>query len=162
MLRKYTYIVIAAVLIVIQTNAQNRSIGSGANRPSGSEMNSDSDSESSSRNNKAQVKPKIPSIIKTWQVSQQGTLIEKTELDTALTFYHNYLPIYKKSISNTFTGNNGGASISNDFFQRKPNSDFYFVRSFDAYWLTPSQINYFNTAKAQKAKHGSMFSSHKT
>jgi len=145
MLRKFTYIVIAAVLIVIQTNAQNRSIGSGTNRQSGSEMNSDSDSESSSKKNKTQAKPKIPSFIKTWQVRQQGTLIEKTELDTALTFYHVYQPIYKKSISSTFTGNNGGASISNDFFQRQYNSDFYFARSFDAYWLTPSQINYFNT-----------------
>jgi len=145
MLRKFIYIVITAVLIVIQTSAQTRSLGSGTSRQSGSEMNSDSDSESSSKMNKTQAKPKIPSFIKTWQVRQQGTLIEKTELDTTLTFYHVFQPIYQKSISNTFTGNNGGASISNDFFQRKYNSDFYFVRSFDSYWLTPSQINYFNT-----------------
>jgi len=108
-------------------------------------MSSDSDSESSAKNNKVPAKTKVPSVIKSWKVYEQGTRIEKTELDTALTFYHVYQPIYQKSISNTFTGNNGGASISNDFFQRKYNSDFYFARSFDAYWLTPSQINYLNT-----------------
>ncbi len=145
MLKKYIYIVIAAVLIVFQSNAQIRQGGSGTNRQSGSERSSDSEGESASRKNKVPAKPKIPSIIKTWEVSEQGTRIEKTELDTALTFYHVYQPIYQKSISNTFTGNNGGAYISNDFFQRRYNSDFYFARSFDAYWLTPSQINYFNT-----------------
>jgi len=45
------------------------------------------------------------------------------------------MPFNKKSISNTFTGNNGGAYISNDFFNRQPN----------AYWLAPSQIQYLNT-----------------
>ena len=145
MFKKYIYIVIAAVLIVFQSNAQIRQGGSGANRQNGSERSSDSDSESASRKNKVPAKPKIPSHIKTWEVHEQGTRIEKTELDTTLTFYHVYQPIYQKSISNTFTGNNGGAYISNDFFKRKYNSDFYFARSFDAYWLTPSQINYFNT-----------------
>jgi len=143
MFKKYIYIVTVTVLIAFQSTAQIRPGGSNTNRQSGSEQSSDS--ESSAKKNKAPVKPKIPSFIKTWQVSEQGTLIEKTELDTVLTFYHVYQPIYQKSISSTFTGNNGGASISNDFFQRKPNSDFYFARSFDGYWLAPSQINYFNT-----------------
>jgi len=145
MFKKYIYIVIAATLIVIQSNAQIRPGGSGTNRQNGSDMSSDSDSETTSKKNKAPEKRKIPSIIKTWEVLEHGTQVKKLELDTALTFYHVYQPIYKKSISNTFTGNNGGAYISNDFFQRKYISDFYFARSFDAYWLTPSQINYFNT-----------------
>lgn len=145
MFKKYIYIVIAAILIVIQSNAQIRPGGSGTNRQNGSDMSSNSDSQSTSKKNKAPQKRKIPSIIKTWEVLEHGTQLKKLELDTALTFYHVYQPIYKKSISNTFTGNNGGASISNDFFQRKYNSDFYFARSFDAYWITPSQINYFNT-----------------
>jgi hypothetical protein len=143
MFKKYIYIVIAAVLIVSQSNAQIGQGGSNNNQQSGSGRGSDS--ESSSGKSKLPTKPKIPSHIKTWQVQEQGTLIEKTELDTTLTFYHVYQPIYRESISNTFTGNNGGAYVSNDFFQRKYNSDFYFARSFDAYWLTPSQINYFNT-----------------
>jgi len=143
MFKKYIYIVIAAILVFSQSYAQIGQGGSNSNQQSGADRGSDS--ESSSAKKKVPAKPKIPSHIKTWQVQQQGTLIEKAELDTALTFYHVYQPIFQKSISNTFTGNNGGAYISNDFFQRKYNSDFYFARSFDAYWLTPSQINYFNT-----------------
>jgi hypothetical protein len=143
MFKKYIYIVSVAVLIAFQSNAQIRSGGSNTNSQNGSEQGSDP--ESPSKKNKAPVKPKIPSHIKIWHVQEQGALIEKAELDTALTFYHVYQPINQKSISNTFTGNNGGAYISNDFFQRKYNSDFYFAHSFDAYWLTPSQINYFNT-----------------
>jgi len=143
MFKKYIYIVIAAILVFSQSYAQIGQGGSNSNQQSGTDRGSDS--ESSSAKKKVPAKSKIPSHIKTWQVQQQGTLIEKAELDTALTFYHVYQPIFQKSISNTFTGNNGGAYISNDFFQRKYNSDFYFARSFDAYWLTPSQINYFNT-----------------
>lgn len=144
MLRKYIYIIIAIVLLVGQANAQFKK-SSGSNRQRSSEMNSESGPEDPSKKKKTPEKPKIPSHIKTWKVGEQGSLITKNELDTTLAFYHVYQPIYQKSISNTFVGNNGGAYISNDFFSRTYNSDFYFVRSYNAYWLTPSQINYFNT-----------------
>lgn len=144
MLKRYIYIIIAVVLLVNQSQAQSRQ-GLGTNRQNSSGMNPGSDSEISSKKNKAPEKPKIPSHIKTWEVSKIGSVVKSTELDTTLTFYHVYQPISQKSISNTFTGNNGGAYISNDFFNRTYNSDFYFARSFDAYWLTPSQIRYFNT-----------------
>jgi hypothetical protein len=145
MLKKYIYIIIAAVLLVSQANAQIRQGASNMNRQNNSGVKSGSDSETSSKRNKTPEKPKVPSHIKTWEIHEQGALIEKKDLDTTLTFFHVYQPIYQKSISNTFTGNNGGAYISNDFFNRTSSSDFYFTRSFDAYWLTPSQIRYFNT-----------------
>lgn len=145
MFKKYIYIIIAAVLLVSQVDAQVRQGVSNMNRQNSSGANSGSDSETSSKRNKTPQKPKVPSHIKTWEIHDQGSLIEKNDLDTTLTFYHVYQPIYQKSISNTFTGNNGGAYISNDFFNRTYSSDFYFTRSFDAYWLTPSQIRYFNT-----------------
>ncbi len=90
-------------------------------------------------------KKNVPSIIRTWKLTNYGANIEKTELDTALNFFHVYNPIFKRSISNTFTGNLGGAYLSNDFFSRKPQSDFYFYQSFDAYSLLPLEIQYFNT-----------------
>lgn len=145
MFRKYSYIVSALLLIVFQTNAQIRPGGSGTSRQQGSEMNTGEESGTPSKEGAEKEKPKIPSVIKTWKIKDQGTSIRETELDTSLTFYHNYLPFNKNSISSTFTGNNGGAYLSNDFFKRQPNSDFYFTRAFDAYGLTPSQINYFNT-----------------
>jgi hypothetical protein len=147
MFRKHHYIVLALILIVFQANAQIRPMGSGASRQGGSmsegQENTDEEQVSGKKDNKN--KPKIPSVIKVWDLLNHGSLIKPTELDTTLWFYHNYLPFNKKSISNTFTGNNGGAYISNDFFKRTPNSDFYFARSFDAYFLTPSQLSYYNT-----------------
>ncbi|MBA4411476.1 MAG: hypothetical protein C0397_18910 [Odoribacter sp.] len=147
MFKKYNYIVIAALLIVFQANAQIRPTGSGNSRQIGSRNSNSENSEnpSDTESTDKKEKKKIPSVIKVWQVDDQGSLIRPAELDTTLWFYHNYLPFNQVSISNTFTGNNGGAYISNDFFKRTSNSDFYFARSFDAYWLNPSQIRYYNT-----------------
>lgn len=147
MFRKCIYIVLAVLLIAFQANAQIRPGGSGNDRQMGGQNSRNGESEDSEGKENADQdkKKKIPSVIKVWQVEDQGSLIKPTELDTALWFYHNYLPYNQVSISSTSTGNNGGAYLSNDFFKRTPNSDFYFARTFDAYLLNPSQIRYFNT-----------------
>lgn len=145
MFRKYSYIVSALLLIVFQANAQIRPGRSGTSRQQDAELNTGEEAGKPSKEGEEKEKPKIPSLIRTWEIKDLGTRILKTELDTTLTFYHNYLPFNQNSISSTFTGNNGGAYLSNDFFKRQPNSDFYFTRAFDAYCLTPSQISYFNT-----------------
>jgi len=147
MFRKYVYIVIASLLFVSQVDGQIRQGGNSTNSQMGSQMNRSSDSENPQKGDadKKVKKPKIPSVIKTWSVSEQGSVLRPSELDTTLSFYQNYVPFNLTSISNTSTGNNGGAYISNDFFKRNYNSDFYFTHSFDAYFLTPSQIQYFNT-----------------
>lgn len=88
---------------------------------------------------------KIPSIIRTWKLTGFGARMEETELDTSLNFYQVYDPVFQRSISNTFTGNLGGAYLSNDYFSRDPNSDFYFFRSYDVYARSPESIRYFNT-----------------
>lgn len=147
MLKKYIYIVLAVLLIATQTNAQLRPTGSGSSRQTGSqnETGENPKNPTGDEAGEKKEKKKVPSIIKTWQVADHGSVIRPTELDTTLWFYHNYHPFNQKSISTNFTGNNGGAYISNDFFKRSSNSDFYFARSFDAYWLMPSQLKYFNT-----------------
>lgn len=139
MFRKYIYIIVAALLLVGQANAQFRpeSLSRGQNQRTGKPSKEDA--------KKAKAKPKIPSIIKVWQLKDQGSRMSLSELDTTLTFYHVYQPFEQLSITNTFTGNNGGAYQTNDFFKRTYNSDFYFSRSFDAYWLMPANIQYFNT-----------------
>jgi hypothetical protein len=147
MLKKYFYIVIAALLIGIQANAQFNTRNSNSNSSQQGQNNSEEEQDgiSKTKPEDKKGKPKVPSAIRTWSVLDQGSLVKPTDLDTTLAFYHNYIPFNKNSISNTFTGNNGGAYLSNDFFRRKFNSDFYFTRSFDAYWLTPTQIQYLNT-----------------
>lgn len=150
MFRKFTYIVIAAFLFVFQANAQFRPDLNSAGSPIGSPMNNNpgqpnQQNQGNPGEQQQPEKPKIPSVIKTWALDDQGALIRPSELDTALSFYQNYLPFNQVSISSTFVGNNGGAYESNDFFKRTFNSDFYLTRSFDAYFMTPGQIQYFNT-----------------
>ena len=150
MFRKYIYIVIAAFMVILQANAQLRPGGSSLNRQRNSSQtsrgtDSEGTGEEEQKKDQEKDKKKIPSRIKTWSLQDLGSTIKTTELDTTLWFYHNYLPFNQLSISNTFTGNNGGAYLSNDFFKRTSISDFYFARSFDAYLLSPSEISYFNT-----------------
>ncbi|MEL7585498.1 MAG: putative porin [Prolixibacteraceae bacterium] len=90
-------------------------------------------------------KKKVPSFIRSWKLTDFGAVMEKTELDTALDFFQVYDPIFQKSISNSYTGNLGGAYLSNDYFSREPESDFYFYRSFDVYAKFPESIRFLNT-----------------
>ena len=142
MIQRLSYTIILLIFACAYLSAQVRSsLGNtsefGENEPS--EMGE-------SLNEKGvQKKKSVPSVIKNWQLDGYGAMLVKSDLDTTLNFFHDYHPYDKISFSNTFTGALGGAYISNDFFKREYNSDFYFFRSFDAYALFPSQIQYFNT-----------------
>lgn len=146
---KYIYIFIVALLVGYQANAQFRPEGVPSGRTlggnNGQNQQNGSSTDDDEEDKEEQKRPAIPSVIRVWQLEDQGARLKPSELDTALTFFHIYHPFEQRSISNTFTGNNGGAYQSNDFFNRTFNSDFYFARSFDAYWLMPNQIQYFNT-----------------
>jgi hypothetical protein len=101
--------------------------------------------EDSLRDERPEETKHVPSFIHSWQLKNYGALLEEAEVDTALNFFHNYNPIFQKSISNTFTGNLGGAYQSNNFFKRDGDSDFYFMKAFDLYAKFPHDIKYFNT-----------------
>lgn len=146
---KYIYIFIVALLVGYQANAQFRPEGVPSGRTlggnNGQNQQNGSSTDDDEEDKEEQKRPAIPSVIRVWQMEDQGARLKPSELDTALTFFHIYHPFEQRSISNTFIGNNGGAYQSNDFFNRTFNSDFYFARSFDAYWLMSNQIQYFNT-----------------
>lgn len=142
MIQKLSYTIILLILVCGFLSAQGtlkRSADSGYSHMGQHGITGTADGDS------LRQKQSVPSIIKNWQLSDYGATFIKSELDTVLNFYQDYQPYNKISFSNTFTGVLGGAYISNDFFRRKYNSDFYFFHSFDAYALFPSQIQYFNT-----------------
>jgi len=148
MSKKNIYILISILLAVFQANAQFSPSGTNQNKNQMGATSREEDEESTpggKKEEKNKEKKKVPSVIKTWSVSDQGALLKPSELDTSLIFYHNYMPVFKESFSNTFTGNNGGAYISNDYFSRNYQSDFYFNRSYNAYLIAPSKIQYLNT-----------------
>ncbi|NOY97020.1 MAG: putative porin [Chlorobi bacterium] len=88
---------------------------------------------------------KVESRINVWNLTGNGAFLKKEELDTLQEDFYIYNPIYKNAITNTFTGNYGGAYLNNDFFARDYNNDFYFLHTHDAYLLTPGNIQYYNT-----------------
>ncbi len=92
-----------------------------------------------------QEKEKIDINIKIWNLKGDGTFLKEGRLDTLQKGYQIYNPIYKNSITSTYTGNYGGAYLDNNFFNRKYSTDFYFLRTHDAYLLTPERIDYYNT-----------------
>ncbi len=48
-------------------------------------------------------------------------------------------------LQSTYVGNYGTPALNNDFFNRKSNIDFLFLRSRSFYLLTPAQVVYYNT-----------------
>lgn len=106
------------------------------------------DSEQTRQDSTAQEegeKKSVPSVIRTWKLTDYGATMEDMELDTALNFFQVYDPVQQRSFANTFTGNLGGAYLPHDYFNRDAVSDFYFYRSFDAYTRLPETVRYFNT-----------------
>ena len=87
----------------------------------------------------------VPSRVLSWKIRGFGAFTDSVKIDTLWRNYHNFHPAYKQSITNTYTGNYGGSYLNNDFSKRVYNSEYYFLRGHDAYLLTPSQVEYYNT-----------------
>ena len=145
MVRKLSSTILICTLWISVSLAQNEIPQTGS---SGTENQGNQESYEDALNamqEQASASGTISSNIELWKAVNFGANLEETELDTALGFFHAYNPIFKRSISNTHTGNLGGAYLSNDFFSRKSSSDFYFFQSVDAYLRTPETIEYLNT-----------------
>ncbi len=78
------------------------------------------DSEQTRQDSTAQEegeKKSVPSVIRTWKLTDYGATMEDTELDTALNFFQVYDPVQQRSFANTFTRNLGGAYLPHELFQ---------------------------------------------
>jgi hypothetical protein len=93
---------------------------------------------------KAKEKNITPRVI-SWKKVEYGAFTDSVRVDTVLRNYHNYNPVYKNSLTASYTGNYGGAYLDNDFSKRESDIGFYFLRTHDAYLLTPARICFYNT-----------------
>ncbi len=87
----------------------------------------------------------IESRINAWELQREGAFIHFVERDTTQDKIQIYHPIYKNAITNTYTGNYGGAYLPNNFFSRQYHTGFLFLQTHDAYLLTPHNVRYYNT-----------------
>lgn len=87
----------------------------------------------------------VISVIKSWKLSDYSTRKNLVELDTLLGFQHNYNPIFKNSISNSYLGNLGSPYQSNIYKDRLRTEEFLFLSAYRTYMLKPEDIVFFNT-----------------
>lgn len=81
----------------------------------------------------------------TWKLSEYGAFQDSSKLDTLIDEFQIYHPVFKNSITSSYLGNYGTPAINNNFFDRKSNVDFIFMKSRESYMLTPANIQYYNT-----------------
>ena len=87
----------------------------------------------------------VPSKIKLWYLKGYGAFKDSTVLDTLHDYKHIYHPVFKNAISATYTGNYGNPGMTNNFFQRGNQTNYFFLQSRQDYLLTPGKIKYMNT-----------------
>ncbi len=90
---------------------------------------------------KKEIKPEV----KLWCLSGYGAFQDSSKLDTMLKDYRFYNPVFRNTITATYLGNYASPYLDNDFFNRGTDVDFFFLRTREAYLLTPSKIKYYNT-----------------
>ena len=87
----------------------------------------------------------VESVIKSWRLTDYSSRRELVGMDTLIGMQHNYNPIFKKSISNSYLGNLGSPYQSNIYRDRLSNEQFLFSVMYRAYMLKPEDVVFFNT-----------------
>ena len=101
----------------------------------------DDDMEEEERQEVKEIKP----LLKLWHLDGYGAFKDSTRLDTLLDYFHVYNPVYNDAITVSYLGNYGTSYQNNNFFKRKSHLDFLFLKTHDAYLLSPEEIEYYNT-----------------
>lgn len=83
--------------------------------------------------------------VKSWLLNGDGAFMDSIPIDTTINNFHIYHPAFQDAITVSYVGNYATPYLNNDFFYRQPNVDFYFLRTRDAYLLTPQEVKYYNT-----------------
>lgn len=88
-----------------------------------------------------QIEPKID----LWHIDGYGAFKDSVKMDTLQDYYHIYHPVFKNTLTASYVGNYATPYLDNNFFNRDSKTDFYFLRSREAYLLTPNSVKYYNT-----------------
>lgn len=86
-------------------------------------------------------------IIRSYSIDEETNVAIPATFDTTLKVVHDYNPIYYQCFSQTFLGNTGQASLTNNLAKRRKNTPFIFSVPYSYYLYTPYNILHFNTRK---------------
>ncbi len=94
---------------------------------------------------KSKKTEEVQPSISVWNITNKTASIVPTVLDTALYNFQNEDPINDYSIANAYNGTLGSPLQSRIYFDRTEESNFLFSRPFDAYFIAPEEVLFFNT-----------------
>ena len=95
----------------------------------------------------AQVDNDSVPVIYSWTLENYYSQTKKAEVDTNLENFQVFYPNYQYSVSNSFLGNLGTASLSNIVPDRIFNDDAFYVNPFLPYFQTVENTQFYNTRK---------------
>ncbi|MFC2080961.1 putative porin [Bacteroidota bacterium] len=88
-----------------------------------------------------------PKFVRTWIMTEDFTVMEDYRMDTAQTGFQISYPVFRSSISQAFLGNNGLQTRNNLYFNRDPQTEYFFLRPFVSYLYTPENTVFYNITK---------------
>lgn len=95
----------------------------------------------------AQVENDPVPVLNSWRLENNFSEIKSTKVDTSLENFQFFYPNYQYSVSNSYLGNLGTASLSNIVSDRIFKDDVFFINSFLPYFQTAENTQYYNTRK---------------
>ncbi len=134
--------ILILLIAIIYCNILNAQVGQddfGFNNQSELERTDDTNTQTDS--SKMSVKP----VITKWGYKHDGVYKYLIPRDTLINQIHNFNPLFRKSISNTYLGNLNSPYIENIFIKRRYRTDFLFLKPFDAYLSRPEEQVNINT-----------------
>ncbi|MFA9389500.1 MAG: putative porin [Prolixibacteraceae bacterium] len=93
----------------------------------------------------AKTEEPVESIIHVWTLDNQFGTKNVVAVDSSTLGFNNFNPIFQRSISNSYLGYLGSSYTSNIYFDQSSESNFYFLRNFDAYRQTQNKVRYYNS-----------------
>jgi len=146
-MRKLIIILLASILslsVSAQINPETSrtengsSFGRGSNPQMGKGSNENMTAADSAR---LLIKP----VMKLWQWTHDGVYKSYIKRDTSIDRAHSFNPVDNHSISNTRLSNLVSPYLSNIFIDRETNTDYLFLKVYDAYLTRPETTPLINT-----------------
>lgn len=88
-----------------------------------------------------------------WILKNNYTLHQVHEMDTGIDKNHHYNPLFQEGISYAYTGNIGGAYLSNIFNERDLSDFPGLFKPYQIYLRNPEEVIYYNTTRPFTAIH---------
>ena len=94
-----------------------------------------------------QNKADTSAVIVDWKLTDHFTTEEPVTVDSNLTNFQQYNPIYKYSISSSYLGNLGSPVIQNVYTDRITKYDAFFLNNYIPYFFAADKLYFYNTKK---------------